>query len=108
MPRLDPAETRHCFVKNQEVDVPWLLRRIRIFKRDLDLTAPAFRGLPPAQMVDQNVAHQLGGQGVELGAALKGELVLAHEPQPYLMHERRRLQDRLAVCAAQSGTPETS
>jgi len=64
--------------------------------------------LPSTQVIDQNVAHELCGQSIELSAAVQGKLVLARKPQPYLMHKNGGLQDRLGGPALQGGTPNAA
>ena len=80
-------------IHRQEFIVIGRRRNLQIIGIHALLTAAVTERLFPAGVIDQDVAHCLGRSGEEMGAVLKLSFaLLAHEPQPGFMHQRRGLQ----------------
>src|SRR5262249_23011861 len=56
------------------------------------LTAAVAQGAFAASAVNEDAAHRLSGGGKEMGAPGELWVVVAHQPQPGFMHQRRGLQ----------------
>ena len=61
-------------------------------ERQLRYTTAAFERLPASGMIDQNAAHEAGGDSKKLSSVLPGCTSLIHELEEEFVHQRRGLQ----------------
>jgi hypothetical protein len=63
-----------------------------IAQRNVNTSTTANLGLVPASMIDQNPAHHLCGEGIEMSSVFIGDFLLIQEFQLELMHQSRCLE----------------
>ncbi len=90
--RVHFGEMVERLIEGEDINILSAGHHRRVLEGELADTAPAFRGAVAAGIVDKNLAHELGGNGKEMSAALP--LGTAHPDQAKvrLMHQRGALK----------------
>ena len=90
--RVEGGQPFKRLVEGDQVNLLSARHAHRLVERESDFRPAALlRPLHP-RVVDEDAAHQVGGDGEEVGAALPRHVLRVHQPEVRLVDERRGLE----------------